>query len=134
MPKAISGEEWFFLRFSVHYQPFMQKAAPYKKRFDPSQIIATYIAVLLHELAHCLLVWWSRGNCRTPDLGPLLRESGCFIEEAFLGGVLEGWWDKNREGQFKYLRSLVIETPSGRFLELGKSIQYLIRWLWFSGL
>lgn len=94
------------------------KAAPYKKRIHPSQIIATYIAVLLHELAHCLLVWWSRGNCHTPDLGPLLRESGCFIEEAFLGGVLEGWWAKNREGQFKYLRKIVIETRSGRFLEL----------------
>lgn len=134
MPKAIRSEEWFFLRFSVHYQPFMQKTRPYNKRIDASQIIATYIVVLLHELAHRILVWWSRGNCHTPDLGPLLGESGRFIEEAFLGGVLEGWWDKDREGQFKYLRDLVIETRSGRLLELGKSIQYLIRWLWLSHL
>ncbi|EDR13881.1 uncharacterized protein LACBIDRAFT_321528 [Laccaria bicolor S238N-H82] len=67
------------------------KAKSYNKQIDPSQIIASYIAVLLHELAHCLLVWWSRGDCRTPDFGPLLRESGEFVEEAFLGGVLEGW-------------------------------------------
>jgi hypothetical protein len=95
MPKAISGEECFFLQFSVYYQPFMQKAAPYKKQFDPTQIITTYIAILLHEPAHHLLVWWSQWNCHTPDLGPLLRESGYFIKEALLGGVLKGWWAKN---------------------------------------
>lgn len=96
------------------------KSAPYRQRIDASQIIASYIAVLLHELAHRLLVWWSRGNCRTPDLGPLLRESGRFIEEAFLGGVLEGWWAKDKGGDFQHLRKVIIRTRSGRFLELDE--------------
>ena len=84
-----------------------------------------YIIVLLHELGHRLLVWWSRGDCHTPDLGPILQESGCFIEKAFLGGIMEGWWDKNRVGEFKHLQEIVIQTQPGCFLELSKSTQYL---------
>ena len=71
----------------------------------------------LHELAHQIVVWWSRGNCGAPQMlivGPKAREAREYVGTQFFGGVLEGWWDSGSVGDFQRLRSIVVEAPDGR--------------------
>jgi hypothetical protein len=83
-----------------------------------------FITVLLHKVAHRIVVWWSQGTCSTPQEAPVLGEAGEFIERLFLGGVLEGWWKSGHAGEFAYLEEVVIETEVGDLHVLGVSTHH----------
>jgi hypothetical protein len=53
----------------------------------PSRLQLMFIAVFLHELGHSSLVWYSMGACDSWQLGSIERESGEYIEKAFLGAI-----------------------------------------------
>ena len=52
-----------------------------------SRLWFMFIAVFLHELGHSSLVWYGMGACDSPQLGGIERESGEYIEKAFLGAI-----------------------------------------------
>lgn len=52
-----------------------------------SRLWFMFIAVFLHELGHSSLVWYGKGACDSPQLGSIERDSGEYIEKAFLGAI-----------------------------------------------
>ncbi|THH20064.1 hypothetical protein EW146_g1231 [Bondarzewia mesenterica] len=52
-----------------------------------SRLVFVFMAVLLHEVAHSALLWYSRGACNSPQLGGIDGEAGCFIEKRLWGGI-----------------------------------------------
>ncbi|THH03105.1 hypothetical protein EW146_g10507 [Bondarzewia mesenterica] len=52
-----------------------------------SRLVFVFMAVLLHEVAHSALLWYSRGACNSPQLGGIDEEAGCFIEKRLWGGI-----------------------------------------------
>ncbi|THH08078.1 hypothetical protein EW146_g9110 [Bondarzewia mesenterica] len=53
-----------------------------------SRLTFIYVAVLLHEVAHSALLWYSRGACDSLQLGGINREAGYFIEKRLWGGIV----------------------------------------------
>jgi hypothetical protein len=45
------------------------------------------IAVILHEFAHSLLVWYAGGACDSPRIGGIGGEGGNFVEKTLFGGI-----------------------------------------------
>jgi hypothetical protein len=83
-----------------------------------NQLCVLFLAILLHELAHRILVWWSEGLCETPEHNPFFEEAGRFIEREFFGGVCEALW-KPGKGAFRYLLGLALQPLDGGLRLLG---------------
>jgi len=43
--------------------------------------------VLLHELGHSALAWYSKGSSNSPKLGGIEEDAGDYYERAVFGGV-----------------------------------------------
>jgi hypothetical protein len=65
-------------------------------------------SVILHELGHIIVSWWSEDTCVTPGAPPFFGEPGDYIEGLFFGGMLEGWWVPGTVGRFEELREVGI--------------------------
>jgi len=78
-----------------------------------------FVAVLLREVTHHIVVWWSQGSCNTPQAAPFLGEAGEFVERMFFGCVSEGWWKAGKAGAFKHLKDIAISTDDGSLYILG---------------
>ena len=46
-----------------------------------------FTAVLLHELGHSALVWYSKGSSNSPKLGGIEEDAGDYYEKVVFGGV-----------------------------------------------
>ncbi|KAF5385903.1 hypothetical protein D9615_002397 [Tricholomella constricta] len=90
-------------------------------KFTVNIAASIFVTVLLYELSHCLIVWWSEGTCCTPKDLPILGESGEFIERELLGGVLEGWWQKDHVGTFSHLEQVAFEAAPGKLYVLDNA-------------
>ena len=64
--------------------------------------------VVLHEIGHRVMVWWTRGWCRKPDFSPVYAEAGTFIEQRFIGNDVAGWSKSKVIGDFKNLKCIGI--------------------------
>ena len=51
------------------------------------ELSVLFIAVFLHELAHCSLVWYGKGCCNSPKLGGIEEEAGEYLEKTIFGGI-----------------------------------------------
>jgi hypothetical protein len=66
--------------------------------------------ILIHEVAHHIMVWWTQGWCQTPFFHPVCAEVGNFLEEKFIGGggVIGIWWTLEKAGDFKHLQAISV--------------------------
>ena len=62
--------------------------------------------VIAHEALHHLVVWWSKGECDSPDINGIAKESGSYIERVWYGGVTVAEFPKDKKGVFNEMLSV----------------------------
>jgi hypothetical protein len=66
-------------------------------------------SVITHEALHCLIVWWGKGECHTPKIDGIEKESGSFVERAWYGGITVAEFPKDKRGEFTEMLSVGVE-------------------------
>lgn len=80
---------------------------------EAPQLGLMFTGILLRELAQIMLAWCSEGEYDTPSMKPTSSESGNYVEEAFFGGVIGGWWKRKEVGNFAKLFKIIIAYRKG---------------------
>ena len=93
------------------------KRKPQTNDYGTAKLKALLASIILHELAHRILIWWSRGYCDTPECQPYSAQAGCYIEKCFFGGVVEGQWEGKTRSPEK-LKGIII-VSSTRKVTIG---------------
>ena len=60
------------------------------------ELSVLFTTVFLYELAHCAVVWYSRGCCNSPKLAGIEEEAGEYYEKTIFGGISS--CEADREG------------------------------------
>ena len=63
-------------------------------------------SVIAHEAIHRLLVWWSKGECHTPEIDGIEKESGSYVEMTWYGGITVAEFPEDKRGVFTEMLSV----------------------------
>ena len=114
--------------FPTSYFLYNDPSAQKKKRISSSKLNLIITSTIFHQLAHYLMLWWSQGQCCTPVMEQVLKESGNFVELRIFGGPVMGWWEKNI-GDCDGLKEIGVMTDSVpkffRMCFFGSSIHFM---------
>jgi hypothetical protein len=72
-----------------------------------------------------MVVWWSSGECDSPEIDGIDKEAGNYVENAWFGGVTLAEFLEDKVGVFENMLSVGVET-GGQYYPVGMSKYFCI--------
>lgn len=91
-----------------------------------SEMRLMFTCMVIHEVAHCVVIWWGKGQYDSLRLGEETKEAGIWIEHEIFGGLPECMWTKGLVGSFFAIKGFGFDV-SGEFYSIGEYFTFYLQ-------